>query len=186
MLSHVSNWIAIWCSISLVCSELVWVNGYGCVWWCGDWVRFISNVPIRLFLSSKVMVLRLETSIIIFRSICLTNPCSGNTFSQYRIWDPKDDSRAFSWVSYCPFNYGPSYVIWFASSVSATSDSFCSLDWYSWDSGAIVAVASVRVMIAACVGLKAFSAFTQDTAISLDVDELYSIIFFSIHGGTGA
>ena len=66
MLLHVSNRIDIWCSISLVSSELCWVNGDGCVWGCGDWVTFIPSVPIRFFLSSREMVLRLEPSIIYF------------------------------------------------------------------------------------------------------------------------
>ena len=54
-----------------------------------------------------------------------------------------------------------------------------------WALGAMLAGASVRVLIAACVGSKAFSAFTQDTAISWDVDKLYSTIFFSTNGGDG-
>ena len=96
MILHVSNWISIWCSISLVCSELGWVYGDGCVWRCWDWVIFVSNVLIRLFLSSMGMVLRLEPSIISFSSIYLASPYSGNTFSQYMIWAPKDDSRAIA------------------------------------------------------------------------------------------
>ena len=55
-----------------------------------------------------------------------------------------------------------------------------------WASGDLVSSASVRVAISDCVGSKAFNAFTQDIAISWDVDELYSTIFFSINGGTGA
>ena len=49
----------------------------------------------------------------------------------------------------------------------------------------IVACAPVRAVIAACIGLNAFSTFTQDNKISLDVDELYYTIFFSMNGGTG-
>ena len=41
------------------------------------------------------------------------------------------------------------------------------------------------VVIAACVGLKDFSAFTQDSAIYWYVDELYSTILFSMNRGTG-
>ena len=44
------------------------------------------------------MVLRLNPSIIAFSSICMTSPFYGNTFSQYRIWDPKYDIRAITWV----------------------------------------------------------------------------------------
>ena len=55
-----------------------------------------------------------------------------------------------------------------------------------WASGDVVSSTSVRVDISDCVGSKAFNAFTQDTEISWDVDELYSTIFFSINGGTGA
>ena len=53
-----------------------------------------------------------------------------------------------------------------------------------WGSGAIVAGASVRVVIAVYVVPKASSAFTKGTAISWNVDELYSTIFFSMNGGT--
>ena len=56
----------------------------------------------------------------------------------------------------------------------------------SWVSGDLVSGALVMVAITDCVGLKAFIAFTQDTAIFWNVDELYSTIFFSIHGGNGA
>ena len=77
-------------------------------------------------------------------------------------------------------------MIGFASAVSATCTSFCSTGCYGWDLGSIVAGLSVRVAITVCIGLKDFSIFTQDNAISLDVDELYSTIFFSINGGTGA
>ena len=82
MLSHSSNWISTWYSISLVCYELGWVDGDGCVWVCGYWVTFVSNVPIRLFLSSRTMFLKIEPSIIAFSSIYLTVTCFGNTFSQ--------------------------------------------------------------------------------------------------------
>ena len=61
----------------------------------------------------------------------------------------------------------------------------CSTVCSSWASGTIVAGALVRVVIAACVGSKAFSAYTQDTVISWDVDELYFNIFFSVNGFTG-
>ena len=64
--------------------------------------------------------------------------------------------------------------------------SSCSPDFSSWDSRAVVSGALVIVAIAACVGLKAYSAFTKDTAISLDMDELYSTNFFSINESTGA
>ena len=76
------------------------------------------------------------------------------------------------------------------SAVSDTSDLVSSLDcpllivipppvvWaaavISWASGDISADSLIRVAIVACVGLKAFSAFTQDNAIYWDVDELYS------------
>ena len=202
MLLRISNCISVWCSISLVCVELGWVDGDGCVWGFSDWVTFVSNVPISFFSGSSAVVLRLEPSMIAFSSICLTSPFYGNTFSKYRIWDPKDDSRAISWVSSCLFPSGPSCVIVFDSAVSDPSASICSLAcspliavappmvWVraaiGWASGAMVADASVRVEIAACVGSKAFNTFTQDTAISWDVEELYSKIFFSINGGTGA
>ena len=58
ILSTVSNLIAILCSISLVCSKIGWVDGDGYIWRCGDWVTFFSNVPTRLFLACKEMVLR--------------------------------------------------------------------------------------------------------------------------------
>ena len=98
ILLHVSNWIAIWCYFSLVCSELGLVNSDGCVCGFGYWVTLFSNFSVRLFLSSRAMVLRLEPSMIAFRSIFFTSPCSENTFSQYRIWAPKDDRRAIAWV----------------------------------------------------------------------------------------
>ena len=81
-----------------MCAEIVWVYGDVCVWGYGDLVTFVSNVPIRFFLSYRAIVLRIEPSIIDFSSTCFTGPCSGNTFSQYMIWDPKDDNRAFAWV----------------------------------------------------------------------------------------
>ena len=100
------------------------------------------------------------------------------------------------------FPSGPSFVIEFDFDVSATSDLVCSparsslifvappMVWFGaaigWDSGYILAGSLVLVSIADCVGSKDFSAFTQDTAISWDVDELYSTIFFSINGGNGA
>ena len=115
------------------------------------------------------MILRLEPSIITFSSF-LTITCSENTFSQYRIWDPKDDSRAIAWFLSCPFPYGPSCVIGFASAVYANYVSFCSPDCSSWASGDIVDCALVRLALLVCVDLKAFSAFAQDTAISWDVD----------------
>ena len=98
MLLHVSIWISVWCSISLVCTDLGWLDGDGCGWGCGILGTFVCNVPIRFFLSCREMVLRLEPSMIAFRSIGLTIPCSGNTFSQYRIWVPKDDNRDIAWV----------------------------------------------------------------------------------------
>ena len=55
--------------------------------------------------------------------------------------------------------------------------SFCFPTCYSWSSVDIVACAPVRAVLAACIGLNAFSTFTQDNKISLDVDELYSTIF---------
>ena len=202
MLSHVSNWIAIWCYISLVCAQLGWIDGNGCGWGCGDQVTIVSNAPIRSFLSSRAMVFRLEPSMIDFSSMFLTRTCSMNTFIQYRIWDSKGDSRDIAWVLSCPFPTVPSCVFVLFSAVSATSalvrSHACSLlisiappvVWVGvtvgWESGAIVAVASVRVAMAACVCLKDFSAFTQYTAISWDLDELYSTILFSINGGTGA
>ena len=94
MFSHVSSWISIWVSISLVCTELGWVDGYGCGWGCGIWVTFFYNVPIGSLLSCREIVLRIEPSMIAFILIGLTSPCSGNTFIQYGIWTPKDDSRA--------------------------------------------------------------------------------------------
>ena len=66
MLLNVSNWISIWCSIILVCAEIVWVYGDVCVWGYGDLVTFVSNVPIRFFLSSREMVLRIKPSMIAF------------------------------------------------------------------------------------------------------------------------
>ena len=183
---HVSNWIYVWCYISLVCSELGWVDGGGCVWVCGDWVTFFSNIPIRFFLSSGAMVLRLDPSIIAFSSIFLNSPCSANTFSQYRIWDPKDYIRDIDWVLSCLFTSSPSCVLGFFYAVYATSVSFCSPACYSWTSRDIVSGASVGVAIADCVGLKTFSTSTPDTAISWDLDELYFTILFSIIGGTGA
>ena len=66
MILHVFNCIYIWCSISLMSVELGWVDGDGCGWGCGDWVTFVSNFPIRLSLSSRAMVLRLEPSMLDF------------------------------------------------------------------------------------------------------------------------
>ena len=77
-------------------------------------------------------------------------------------------------------------MIGFSYAVSTTSASFCYPNCSSWNSGAIVSGTSVMVAIADCVGLKGFSAFTQDTALSWDVDKLYSTIFSSINGSTGA
>ena len=77
MLSHVFNCISVWCSISLVCSELGWVDGDGCVWGCGDLVTFVSHYPIRFFLSYRAMVFRLEPSMIAFSSIFLLVPVLG-------------------------------------------------------------------------------------------------------------
>ena len=57
---------------------------------------------------------------------------------------------------------------------------------FCWDSWTILACALVRVAIDACVVSKAFSSFTKYTVISWGVYELYSTIFFSINGGTGA
>ena len=57
---------------------------------------------------------------------------------------------------------------------------------FCWDSWTILACAMVRVFIDACVGPKAFSSFTKYTVISWGVYELYSTIFFSVHGVTGA
>ena len=72
------------------------------------------------------MVFRIEPSVIAFSLIGLTSPCSGNNFSQYRIWDPKDSSRAIVWVSSCPFPTDPSFVMVLFSTRSATSASVCS------------------------------------------------------------
>ena len=49
MILHVSNWIAICCSISLVCAEIGWVNGDYYVWRCGDWVNFFLMLPSGYF-----------------------------------------------------------------------------------------------------------------------------------------
>ena len=127
------------------------------------------------------MVLRLDPSMMAFRSICLTSPCSGNTFGQYRIWATEDDIRDISWVLSCPFTSGPYCKIGFASAVSTTIVSVCSPDCYlliviatpmvwvsaviGWGSGDIVAGALIIVAIATCMGPKAFSVFTQDTDI---------------------
>ena len=75
---------------------------------------------------SREMVLRLNPSMIDFKLKNLTSPCYGNTFRYYRIWDPKDDSRAISCVSSFLFPSRPSCVMEFASSVSDTSTSVCS------------------------------------------------------------
>ena len=77
-------------------------------------------------------------------------------------------------------------MIGFSSDVSATYYSVCSPACSYWASGDIVYGLSVRVDITTSVGPKDFSAFTQDTEISWDVDKLYSTIFFSINEGTGA
>ena len=154
------------------------------------------------FLSFKAMVLKLEPSILAFSSICLTSPYSENTFSQYMIWDPKDYSRDIAWVSSCLFRTSSYCIILLFPAVSATSASVCSTAIHSlivinppvvwvgaavgWYSGDILADASMRAEIAACIGLKAFSAFIQDTAIYWDVDDLYSTIFFSMNESTGA
>ena len=158
--------------------------------------------PSGTFLFLGQWFLRLKPSMIYFRSTLLTSLCSKNNLSQYRIRAPKDYSKAIAWVSSCPFPSGPSCIIVLFSNVSATSalvySPACSLLIFiyppvvcldaavGWASGAIVASALVRVAIGACGGLKDFSAFTQDTAIYWDVDELYSPIFFSINGGTVA
>ena len=105
------------------------------MWVLGD---IFSNVPIRFCFSSGAMVLRLDTSIIASGSSFLNIPCSGNTFSQYRIWAHKDDSGAIDWFSSCPFPSVPSCVIVFASAVSATYASFYSPDFSSWYSGSVV------------------------------------------------
>ena len=202
MLLHVSNWIVICCFISLVYAELGWVDGDGCGWGCGNRLKFASNFPIRSCLSYREIFLRLEPSTIAFRYICLTSLCFGNTIIQYRIWDLKDDSRGIAWVLSCLFPSVPYYAIVFFPSVSATSASVCSsacsllivvappVVWVgatvSCNLGSIVAHALVRVEIAACVGSKDFSAFTEDTAISWNVDELCSTIFYSMNGGNGA
>ena len=55
----------------------------------------------------------------------------------------------------------------------------------SWDSGS-VAGTLIKVAIAACIGSNDFSVFTQDTAISWDVIQFSSAIFFITNGGTGA
>ena len=98
----------------------------------------------------------------------------------------KDDSRAIYWVLFSQFTSGASCVIGFASAVSATSALFYSSACSYWASGDILAGASVRVAIVSCVGPKDFIALTQYTAVSWDVDELYSTIFFNINGGTDA
>ena len=77
MLLHVSNWISIWCSISLVYSELGWVDGGGCFGGGGYWVQKNSNIPITFFLSYGAMVLRLKPSIITFSSIFSLVPVLG-------------------------------------------------------------------------------------------------------------
>ena len=74
----------------------------------------------------------------------------------------------------------------FVSAVSANFVSFCSTACFSWTSGSKVAGALVMVVIASFVGSKYFSVFTQDTAISWYVNELYYTVVFSINGGTGA
>ena len=99
---------------------------------------------------------------------------------------PKEDSRAIAWVSFCPFTSGPYFVIWFASAVSDTSSLFCYTACSSWYLGSLVAGALVMIAITACVGSKDFIAFTQDNAISWDVDELDFTIFLSTNAGTGA
>ena len=112
-----------WCVQNLVGLMVMFVFGG-----CGDLVTFVSHYPIRFFLSYRAMVFRLEPSMIDFSSICLTSTCSGNTFSQYMIWSPNNDSRAMAWFSFFQFPSGPSGVIGFASALSATSTSFCSPD----------------------------------------------------------
>ena len=76
-------------------------------------------------------------------------------------------------------------MIGFSSPVSDTLDSLCSPYWSYWDSGAIVDGALVRSAIDNSIGSKAFGAFTKNTTVSWDVDELYSTFFFCINGGTG-
>ena len=115
ILLNAYDWVSIWFYISLVWADLGWVNGDGCGWGCGYRVTFVSNVPIRYFLSFREMFLRLEPSMIAFRSVYLISPCSGNTFSQYRIWTPKDDRRAVAWVLSYQFPTIPSCVIVFFS-----------------------------------------------------------------------
>ena len=122
------------------------------------------------------MVLRLKTSIIGFSSFFYYSLFC-YTFSQYRIWAPKDDSRDIACGSSFPFPSSPSCVIGFASSVSDTYALFYFSSCSSLSSGAKIADALVMVVIAACVGLNDLSNFTQDTAISWDVDELYSRFF---------
>ena len=165
-----------WCYIILVCTEIGLVDGDVCGWGCAIWVTFVCNVPSRFFLSITAMVLRPETSMISFRYICLTSTCSRNNFNQYGICNKKDDSRAIAWVLSCPFPTGPSCLMVFFYAIYATSSSVCSTShplliviaslmvWYGaavgWDSGDVLAVASIRVVIADCVGSKYFSALT--------------------------
>ena len=107
----------------------------------------------------------IDPSMIYFSLICLTSTCYGNTFSQYRIWAPKRDSRAIAWVSSCQFPTGPSCILVLFPAVSTTYALLFSPDLSSWIviappvvwvgaavgwvSGVIVAGALVRVAIAA-------------------------------------
>ena len=89
-------------------APLGWVNGDGCGWSCVNQVTFVSNVTIRSFLSSGAMVLSLDPSMISFSSVCLTSPCSRNSFIQYRIRATKDDRGAIAWFSSYLFPSVPS------------------------------------------------------------------------------
>ena len=77
----------------------------------------------------------------------------------------------FSWLLFVDCHISP--VVWVGAATG-------------WDLGAILSGASVRVAISFFVGSKDFIDFTQDTAISWGVYELYYTIFLSVNGVTGA